>query len=1761
MKILKNFFSSLLVFFLFSIFFALINSPSTYASSSVRYWSYTDWSATYEGHTTYPIKISKGPKTDSLMTRNAVCIEAGYSPPGYSARTTNLGTLYVDDEIWEKEPDFYYFAQKLYSNYDSLNSITGTSYGSFAIAHMALSRKHKNHLCNIGSRKCTNIVDNKIVKKIDELSNPTTCYKMYLVENESSQDAFYADTGTTVTCPETAVTNSTFTPYVTVSDGTTTGNSNSHNSTSKAVTISKGNTFSDFTLTFTGSITRDNTGGYTGAATIKYGMAASSPSASTDLSSFPKNDIKDEITVKQSDISAGGSQTYCRTLKIAPSTVSSDGTTSGNKTATVCANVTRAADEKKSATFSGAVTATTASSSDFSEETTTSSDKKTITYYTYKASGTAKVKVSGTITRETPTDNVSGNKSSRFNFTTSAQTSSPYGIGSSSSTSGDLAAGGKADKNAEISVTWSSLGKGKETSLGCGYLYLDTKITYTNGTEDSNGRTQGAASSNGTYCVKVKRYSNDEATFEGTTAHKKPTGKTSYVDTGGKVTKCTLSGDTYTCDGVASEESYNFLFTNSLKRTDSNSKISSSVCKYQVENETEMDGSKDPTKCSLASNVTKTDDTLGQHEVTISVTNSDTEAGEATYCDYVSYAPKAYYYNGSFNSFATSVNSTNKCVKVTRPKNVLTQAEYTGGIKITDENGNLVDCSNTDLNTYNSKLNDTINCNGPAVQSKFKLKFEYVVHRKSNDTYPNSLATKGGASLYEGAFNSSRYPSSLNKTSSALAKNGSSTIETKPAQEYTINPGEEKTICAYIKYNSVIYLRNGSERTDKSRDTDQKFKCIKITNPNPSTTVGFTGTTDSVSITDADYFTKKSNGEWYIADPNVLTSDDKYEIEFSHTIKRNDVDNYEGSAEQLYVTSSVNNSIQGKERHNNGASASSASWSDASSASWTEAFSITKNAAGKGIGQSKTKTNTIDVSLPAGTKKTYCGRINYNNTVTILYSTQKITSSTTTNSTEKCITLANPIYEYEYRNPDPRPITITPSTAIEKVTQRSSANVNSKAIGTPLTDSGSSTYLTKNTNPIYIYTQHSLVRSADGFEKVDTTGTGRIGKTTSMTGLRTVIKTFLSPNGIASGGSWTSSMLGSDGKVSNSPSSSVYSINFKNLKAGSADDNKICSNEIASPGNYSVLYGIRWRRETYTDGTPTTAWEQNTTNAVRVPRTNSKVVRPLNGTDAQKYANPDSPKAGSDTTGDTVCASISTPYNYEIGTITPTKDGQIIENPGSNISISFNIPVNKNSSSDHQQYSHYITDLESPSIKIISFAVSKNVNLSNAGLINGGVRSEPGGTKNAFCGLYTIKNNDKNKYCNVTDGNTTNLKKGGTGTTYTPNRNLYISGDSEYPSYNLSFSSGSIASPSDLDTGDKFCIAIAFNKAADNNSSWMVSKAYCGTSAKKPTMQVWGGSVLATGGINTSYTKEVSSGKYFGSWGDFSLISGGEIKKMASGAAFSGGRALSSETAICDYSPLTIANENCSEDNGSTLGQATLVRDDSKFYTRIKNNLIPAKAENTYYTKGYGFESFSFLSESFGAAYPAGSKIELYYKPSSVLGSDTLQVPTSTRLGSGGSQPNITNSWNNAAIFYSPGNMEVTRNMVTTANNISALSDISTFILIADGDIIIDQDVTRLDAWIIAQGTLNTCSINGVAQTPGSSDFNSDTCSQLLEINGPVYADNIVLSRTSGADYSSLSSPAERIDYNSSFLLWSYFQSSRGKFPQTVYLKELSPRY
>ena len=148
-------------------------------------------------------------------------------------------------------------------------------------------------------------------------------------------------------------------------------------------------------------------------------------------------------------------------------------------------------------------------------------------------------------------------------------------------------------------------------------------------------------------------------------------------------------------------------------------------------------------------------------------------------------------------------------------------------------------------------------------------------------------------------------------------------------------------------------------------------------------------------------------------------------------------------------------------------------------------------------------------------------------------------------------------------------------------------------------------------------------------------------------------------------------------------------------------------------------------------------------------------------------------------------------------------------------------------------------------------------------------------------------------------------------------------------------------------------------------------------------------------------------------------------------------------------------------------------------------------------------------------------------------------------------------------IFYSSGDIEITSNFY---NDIDYEANrVRQVIIIADGNINIDQYVTNIDAWIIAGGTLNTCSIDGVPQAVENLDYN--TCNRQLTINGPVYAKNVVFSRTHGANANpesgdgDLTEPAERIDYTPVSLMWSYYMSALYDKPSTVHIKELAPRY
>ena len=122
-------------------------------------------------------------------------------------------------------------------------------------------------------------------------------------------------------------------------------------------------------------------------------------------------------------------------------------------------------------------------------------------------------------------------------------------------------------------------------------------------------------------------------------------------------------------------------------------------------------------------------------------------------------------------------------------------------------------------------------------------------------------------------------------------------------------------------------------------------------------------------------------------------------------------------------------------------------------------------------------------------------------------------------------------------------------------------------------------------------------------------------------------------------------------------------------------------------------------------------------------------------------------------------------------------------------------------------------------------------------------------------------------------------------------------------------------------------------------------------------------------------------------------------------------------------------------------------------------------------------------------------------------------------------------------------------------------SDFRQIIIIADGDITIDQGVKRVDAWLIARGVINTCAVNGAQNV---NDVNMNNCDNQLHIRGGTVSRNLRLWRTAGSDGTikdTLSNPAEIFNQSADTYLWAQAQSgSEGKIV-TTYTKELPVRY
>jgi len=346
--------------------------------------------------------------------------------------------------------------------------------------------------------------------------------------------------------------------------------------------------------------------------------------------------------------------------------------------------------------------------------------------------------------------------------------------------------------------------------------------------------------------------------------------------------------------------------------------------------------------------------------------------------------------------------------------------------------------------------------------------------------------------------------------------------------------------------------------------------------------------------------------------------------------------------------------------------------------------------------------------------------------------------------------------------------------------------------------------------------------------------------------------------------------------------------------------------------------------------------------------------------------------------------------------------------------------------------------------------------------------------------------------------------------------------------------------------GDKYCNSFGFRwryfygvkwatdggdftwrpESDDNRFTyWTHYDAACRTIAKKPSVAVWNGGVVTSGGIMVAelasrYENPVIgamasgfSDASFGSWTEHLAAARGEIKNFGSGGSLTFGSGASS-VSTSSNSPLTIRNDVIL--GGSEIPpNPTLV---SRLSDYLKN--VP-KIELT------------------------GSSVEI-----------TKAIADSTLANS--SFDDVYQLSQN--IIYAPNATELK----------------------------INKDVTQINAWIIApDATIDTCPVFQKSSNTDMRHDGTETrpdwghaCDNPLRINGPVIAKSLKLNRTGGADITNDGNsyttvfqpiysddwqkytPAEVFNLSADTYLWAYAQAGRyGSSYSEAYSRELPPRY
>lgn len=469
---------------------------------------------------------------------------------------------------------------------------------------------------------------------------------------------------------------------------------------------------------------------------------------------------------------------------------------------------------------------------------------------------------------------------------------------------------------------------------------------------------------------------------------------------------------------------------------------------------------------------------------------------------------------------------------------------------------------------------------------------------------------------------------------------------------------------------------------------------------------------------------------------------------------------------------------------------------------------------------------------------------------------------------------------------------------------------------------------------------------------------------------------------------------------------------------------------------------------------------------------------------------------------------VNRPYNFKITSAVPGDVSGVSANVAysdDSLRVSYSIDVNREN--DHHLY---ITDPNhtGSSTRYVSVVTYVLPASTSAGTLNNNPSGIHSGVESNICSHFT--GIAKNGTCNVLTGSEhpTHLSKDSNSTIYDPSSSPQNAVTSTFfrhvydaSHYKLSYQTGSIAvqnpDGSPIGVGEKFCVAIAIANYSSASSDYFISNSTCRNISKRPSAQVWGGSAITNGGIDTS--ESTYAGKRFGSWADYALIAKQEIKRMNSGATSIGG--VATNRSVCDRSPLTIANKNC----GSTSNALGFANIDAR--TDFSQKLL------SYFNDNTG------SLDSLPNVITSGRYI--------LRTDDNLTINRNIEVSGSYNSDNV------------PQVIIIAKNINITSN----VTRLDAWLIASDKDGkagTIDTCSDVADDSLSARVCTNTLTVNG------------ELYAGKIKLKRTAYGDPAT---------GSLSNSAELVDFSPTTILWGNHQALSEANPRTVYLRKLPTRY